>query len=81
MEARLFTKRRYFRKGIPMATGKKFYWIKLRKDFMTSDTVDFLMSQRNGAQYVVLYQMLCFMCIDTKGGLSQIGRASCRERV
>ena len=57
-----------------MATGKKFYWIKLRKDFMTSDTVDFLMSQRNGAQYVVLYQMLCFMCIDTKGELSrQIG--------
>lgn len=57
-----------------MATGKKFYWIKLRKDFMAGDIVDFLMSQRNGAQYVVLYQMLCMMCINTKGSLSrQIG--------
>ena len=57
-----------------MATGKKYYWIKLRKDFMTSDTVDFLMGQRNGAQYVVLYQMLCLMCINTNGELArQIG--------
>ena len=57
-----------------MATGKKFYWIKLRRDFMSGDIVDFLMSQRNGAQYVVLYQMLCMMCINTKGALSrQIG--------
>lgn len=54
-----------------MATGKKFYWIKLKKDFMTGDVVDFLMSQRNGAQYVVLYQMLCMMCINTRGTLSQ----------
>lgn len=57
-----------------MATGKKFYWIKLKKDFMTSDTVDFLMGQKNGAQYVVLYQMLCLMCINTSGELArQIG--------
>ena len=54
-----------------MATGKKFYWIKLKKDFMTSDTVDFLMGQKNGAQYVVLYQMLCLMCINTGGMLSR----------
>lgn len=41
---------------------------------MSGDIVDFLMSQRNGAQYVVLYQMLCMMCINTKGALSrQIG--------
>jgi hypothetical protein len=57
-----------------MATGKKYYWIKLKKDFMTSDTVDFLMGQKNGAQYVVLYQMLCLMCINTGGELArQIG--------
>ena len=54
-----------------MATGKKFYWIKLRKDFMTSDTVDFLMGQKNGAQYVVLYQMLCLMCLNTGGELAR----------
>lgn len=54
-----------------MATGKKYYWIKLRKDFMTGDIVDFLMSQKNGSQYVVLYQMLCLMCINTKGALTR----------
>lgn len=57
-----------------MATGKKYYWIKLKTDFMTSDKVDYLMSQTNGAEYVVLYQMLCMKCINTDGLLArQIG--------
>lgn len=38
---------------------------------MESDTVDFLMGQKNGAEYVVLYQMLCLMCINTEGKLSR----------
>ena len=50
-----------------MATGKRFYWIKLSKEFMTSDEIDFLMSQKNGAKYVVLYQMLCLATINTEG--------------
>lgn len=54
-----------------MATGKKYYWIKLKTDFMTSDKVDFLMSQKNGAEYVVLYQMLCMKCINTDGLLAR----------
>ncbi len=54
-----------------MATGKKYYWIKLKKDFLTGDTVDFLMGQKNGAEYVVLYQMLCLMCINTEGKLAR----------
>lgn len=53
---------------------KVFYWLKLKKDFMTSDTVDFLMSQQNGAEYVVLYQMLILKTINTDGVLGrQIG--------
>ena len=41
---------------------------------MSSDTVDYLMSQPNGANYVVLYQMLCLKTINTDGKLSrQIG--------
>lgn len=57
-----------------MATGKKYFWIKLKTDFMTSDKVDYLMSQSNGAEYVVLYQMLCMKCINTDGLLArQIG--------
>ena len=41
---------------------------------MTSETVDFLMSQPNGANYVVLYQMLCLKTINTEGRFErQIG--------
>lgn len=50
-----------------MATGKRFYWLKLKREFMMGDEVDFLMSQKNGANYVVLYQMLCFATINTQG--------------
>lgn len=57
-----------------MATGKRFYWMKLKESFMTSDTIDYFMSQPNGAQYVVLYQMLCLKTINTDGKLErQIG--------
>lgn len=57
-----------------MATGKRFYWMKLKENFMTSDTIDYFMSQPDGANYVVLYQMLCLKTINTDGRLSrQIG--------
>lgn len=57
-----------------MATGKRFYWIKLKDSFMSSDEIDYLMSQPDGANYVVLYQMLCIKTINTGGCLvSQIG--------
>ena len=36
---------------------------------MTSEKVDFLMSQKNGANYVVLYQCLCLKCANTNGEL------------
>lgn len=48
---------------------KKYYWIKLKDTFLTSDKVDFLMSQKNGANYVVLYQCLCLKCANTNGEL------------
>lgn len=54
-----------------MATGKRYYWIKLKESFMTSDAVDFLMSQPDGANYVVLYQMLCLKTINTGGKLER----------
>ena len=49
-----------------MATGKKFYWIKLRTSFLDSEKIDFLLSQKNGANYVVIYQMLCLKTINTE---------------
>lgn len=54
-----------------MATGKRFYWMKLKESFMTSDTIDYFMSQPDGANYVVLYQMLCLKTINTDGRLSR----------
>lgn len=51
--------------------NKKYYWIKLRDTFMTSDAVDFLMAQKDGANYVVLYQMLCLKTVNTGGELSR----------
>lgn len=57
-----------------MAEEKRYYWIKLKDNFMTSDAVDFLMSQKNGSDYVVLYQMLCLKTVNTNGELvRQIG--------
>jgi hypothetical protein len=53
---------------------KIFYWLKLKTEFMAGDIVDFLMSQKNGANYVVLYQMLCIKTINTRGELAvQLG--------
>ena len=37
---------------------------------MGSDEVDYLMSRPNGANYIVLYQMLCLKTINTEGKLS-----------
>lgn len=54
-----------------MATGRRYYWIKLKESFMTSDAVDFLMGQKDGANYVVLYQMLCLKTINTGGKLER----------
>ncbi len=47
----------------------KFYWIKLKTDFFTGDEMDFLLSQENGAEYVVLYQMLCLSTANNDGRL------------
>lgn len=49
--------------------NKKFYWIKLRTDFFNRNDIDFLLSQENGCQYVVLYQMLCLNTANSNGRL------------
>lgn len=52
-----------------MASNKRYYWIKLKDDFLNGDVVDFLMAQKNGAQYVVLYLMLCMNTKNNEGKL------------
>lgn len=50
--------------------NKRYYWIKLKTEFFNQDTIDFLLSQNNGCEYVVLYQMLCLKTANNNGLLS-----------
>ena len=53
-----------------MSQEKKYYWIKLKTDFFNLKEIDFLLSQKGGCQYVVLYQMLCLLTANNKGQLA-----------
>lgn len=53
-----------------MEKTKKYYWIKLKTDFFNLAEIDFLLSQENGCQYIVLYQMLCLHTANNDGELS-----------
>ena len=53
-----------------MEQENKYYWIKLKTDFFSSDQIDFLMAQENGCKYVVLYQMLCLKTANNGGEMS-----------
>ena len=53
-----------------MEDKKKYYWIKLRTGFFDEDEIDWLLSQENGCQYVVLYQMLCLKTANSNGSFS-----------
>lgn len=57
-----------------MASSKRFYWIKLKTDFFNLDEIDFLLSQKNGCEYIVLYQMICLKTANNGGRLcTEIG--------
>jgi hypothetical protein len=51
--------------------AKRYFWIKLKTDFFSLPEIDFLLSQKNGAEYVVLYEMLCLLSANTGGKLAQ----------
>lgn len=54
-----------------MATGKRFYWIKLREDFVESPAIDYLFGLPGGYKYVLLYVILCLKTINTEGRFEQ----------
>ena len=55
-------------------SDKRFYWIKLKTDFFNQEAIDFLMSQENGCEYIVLYQMLCLKTANNDGIMAtQVG--------
>ena len=51
-------------------TARKFYWIRLKDDFFDLETIDWLISQKNGCEYVVLYQKLCLLTANRDGEMS-----------
>ena len=53
-----------------MSDQKRYYWIKLKTDFFNQETIDFLLSQENGCQYIVLYQMLCLNTANNNGEMA-----------
>lgn len=54
---------------------QNYYWIKLdHKRFESGGDMDLLMSQKDGADYVVLYMMLCLITRNTDGEMvSRLG--------
>lgn len=57
-----------------MAEQKRFYWIKLKENFFDLETIDWLISQKNGCEYIVLYQKLCLLTANKGGNLQmQVG--------
>lgn len=51
-----------------MADDRRYYWVKLDyRRFENGGDLDFLMGQKNGAEYVVLYMMLCLNTRNTNG--------------
>lgn len=55
-----------------MAEQKRFYWIKLKENFFDLETIDWLISQKNGCEYIVLYQKLCLLAANKGGNLQMI---------
>lgn len=53
-----------------MAEKKRYYWIKLKENFFDLETIDWLISQKNGCEYIVLYQKLCLLTANKNGELS-----------
>ena len=50
--------------------NQRFYWIKLSEDFMNGDIVKFLLRQKGGSDYIVIYQMLCLKTVNKDGCLA-----------
>jgi predicted phage replisome organizer len=52
-----------------MATGKKFYWLKLSRDFFKRHDIKIIKSQKNGKDYLIFYLTLLAESVDHAGHL------------
>ena len=52
-----------------MAKTKRYYWLKLKEDFFSDDTIEFLEDQENGKEYCLFYLKLCLKALRNNGVL------------
>lgn len=52
-----------------MATGKKYYWLKLDRNFFKRHDIQFIESMTNGKDYILFYLKLLVESIDHEGHL------------
>ena len=52
-----------------MAEGKKFYWLKLKRDFFKRHDIRIIEEMPNGKDYVLFYLKLLLESIDHEGSL------------
>ena len=52
-----------------MATGEKFYWLKLKRDFFKRHDIRIIESMPNGTEYVLFYLKLLVESVDHNGNL------------
>lgn len=52
-----------------MATGKKYYWLKLQRDFFKRHDIRIIERQTNGKDYIIFYLKLLTESIDHEGRL------------
>jgi len=50
---------------------KRNWWVKFTERFFLSENVDYLMSQKGGSAYVLIYLSLCLKTVNTEGILAR----------
>lgn len=51
--------------------AKRFYWLKLKENFFEDPAIDWIREQENGAEYILIYQILCLKTMNTQGKLTR----------
>ncbi len=65
----MHTIRKKVTKEVSDKKEKKFYWLKLKENFFEEPSIDWLLDQPKGKEYVAIYLMLCLRTINTQGTL------------
>ena len=52
-----------------MADGKRFYWLKLKRDFFKRHDIRIIEGMKNGKDYILFYLKLLCESVDHNGGL------------